>query len=198
MKENLITVVLVVFILIMCYKIYSESETFNLKCIISKDNNKEYCVRERNDTDAAVELLKNIQMKCDKLVKYLDENFQDDPPCQRLVKGYENVQIKETLPTSKLVAYSENKGEKLAFCLNKDNENNNELIDETTLTFVALHELSHIMTVSVGHTTEFWDNFKFLIEQAEIIKIYKPIDYSKNNVDYCGMKIKDSPYYNEY
>ena len=66
------------------------------------------------------------------------------------------------------------------------------------MTFVALHELSHIMTVSVGHTTEFWDNFKFLIEQAEIIKIYKPIDYSKNSVDYCGMKIKDSPYYNEY
>ena len=32
--------------------------------------------------------------------------------------------------------------------------------------FVALHELSHVMTVSVGHTQEFWENFKFLLKEA--------------------------------
>ena len=35
----------------------------------------------------------------------------------------------ETLPTSKFTAYSENKGEKIAFCLNKKGDNEN-LIDE--------------------------------------------------------------------
>lgn len=198
MKETIITCILIVFILLMCYKIYSESEVLNLKCIISNVNNKEYCIRERKDSEAAVDLLAKIQDKCEKLVQYLKENHSQNKACLRLIEKYDSVKFKETLPTSKLVAYSENKGENLAFCLNKDNDNNNELIDEDTLTFVSLHELSHIMTVSVGHTTEFWDNFKFLIIQAKKIKIYEPKDYNKKNVNYCGMEIKDSPYFNTY
>ena len=33
------------------------------------------------------------------------------------------------------------------------------IIDMNTLTFVALHELSHIATESVGHKQEFWQNY---------------------------------------
>ena len=61
--------------------------------------------------------------------------------------------------------------------------------------FVALHELSHLATKSIGHNDEFWNNFKFLLQESETINIYKPVDYKNNNVDYCGMKIKDNPYY---
>ena len=32
--------------------------------------------------------------------------------------------------------------------------------------FVTLHELAHVMTVSVGHTEEFWTNFKFLLTKS--------------------------------
>lgn len=78
-----------------------------------------------------------------------------------------------------MTAYSENKGEKLAFCLNKKKEDDNNLIDINTLTFVAIHELSHIMTVSIGHKQEFWQNFKFLLENAKTANIYEPIDYKK-------------------
>ena len=69
------------------------------------------------------------------------------------------------------------------------------MIDENTLTFVAIHELSHIASESIGHNDEFWKNFKFLLEYAEKIKIYKPIDYKKNPKNYCGMRITDNPYY---
>ena len=71
----------------------------------------------------------------------------------------------------------------------------NKLIDINTLTFVALHELSHIMTSSIGHKQEFWSNFKFLLENAKEANIYQPIDYKKNPTNYCGMKITDNPYY---
>ena len=64
-----------------------------------------------------------------------------------------------------------------------------------TLMFVALHELSHIATKSVGHTTEFWENFKFLIQNAEKINIYKPQNYKEKPQKYCGMTISDSPYF---
>ena len=66
-------------------------------------------------------------------------------------------------------------------------------IDENTIIF-GIHELAHIMTESVGHKKEFWDNMAFLLKEAEKINIYKPVDYSKNNVDYCGMEITTTPY----
>jgi predicted metal-dependent hydrolase len=101
----------------------------------------------------------------------------------------------ETLPTSKFTAYSENKGEKIAFCLNKEKQENEVLIDESTLTFVAIHELSHVMTKSIGHKSDFWENFKFLLEQAKEANIHNPVDYKAAPREYCGMKIHDNPYY---
>jgi hypothetical protein len=112
-----------------------------------------------------------------------------------MVKNFNPTTIKETLPTSEYTAYSENKGEKLAFCLNKKKSNNDNLIDSNTLTFVAIHELGHIMTESVGHTDEFWQNFKFLLENAVELKLYTPVDYKKEPENYCGMDITDNPYY---
>ena len=72
---------------------------------------------------------------------------------------------------------------------------NENLIDEHTLTFVAIHELSHVMTKSIGHKQEFWDNFKFLLENAKEAKIHDPVDYSKKPTEYCSLTISDSPYY---
>ena len=62
-----------------------------------------------------------------------------------------------------------------------------------TMMFVALHEVAHIITISVGHTEEFWTNFKFLLKESINLGIYKKENYNKNPVDYCGMKITDSP-----
>ena len=76
-----------------------------------------------------------------------------------------------------------------------DDNLNDELIDENTLTFVALHEVSHIATKSIGHKTEFWDNFKFILEKAKEAGIHDPVDYKKSPQEYCGTKIHDNPYY---
>ena len=67
------------------------------------------------------------------------------------------------------------------------------MVDSNTLTFVALHELAHIMTVSIGHTDEFWDNFKYLLEYAIKIKVYQRQNFRQHPVKYCGTKITDSP-----
>ena len=61
--------------------------------------------------------------------------------------------------------------------------------------FVALHEISHIATKSIGHKQEFWDNFKFILEEAVEIKIYKPVDYKKKPISYCSLNITDNPYF---
>ena len=78
--------------------------------------------------------------------------------------------------------------------LNKT-KNSTKLIDLNTLTFVAIHELAHIMTTSIGHKQEFWQNFKYMLQNAKEAGIYDPIDYKKNPQQYCGMDINDNPYY---
>lgn len=184
------------FILSVCLYIYFDnSDSFQLKCIISGVDGNKYCVRERKKIQIAADLLANTTKKCKELVKYVGQKYPNDPKYQRLVNGFNPKKIMETLPTSEFTAYSENKGEKLAFCLNRRKENNDELIDESTLMFVAIHELSHVMTESIGHKTEFWENFKELLEHAKESGIHVPVDYSKNPKEYCGMKIHDSPYF---
>lgn len=187
---------LIGFVLTVCIYVYFQnSEGFQLKCIVSHVDGNKYCVRERNKLQAAADLLATITEKCKKLVEYVGQKYADQPNVKRLVAGYNPHKVSETLPTSAYTAYSENKGEKLAFCLNKSKTENENLIDENTLMFVAIHELSHIATQSIGHKSEFWENFKFLLEKAKESGIHNPVDYKKEPKEYCGMKIHDSPYF---
>lgn len=194
-NDNLINIILIIFIFAIGIKLYLESDTFNLRCIISNVNGNKYCVRDRNKLHLAADKLATINIRMNKLVLHVSKKYPNKENVKRLVNGYNPKKIYETLPTSEYTAYSENKGEKLAFCLDTEKNNNGKLIDINTLMYVALHELSHVATKSIGHTEEFWDNFKFLIEESKEIGIYNPVDYKKNNVKYCGMNITDNPYY---
>jgi len=186
--------ILIAFVLIVCLKMYYESDAFNLKCIVSDVDGKKYCVRERAKLVLAANLLATVTAKLKRLVAYLGETFPTRENIERLVKNFNPKKVSETLPTSSYTAYSENKGEKLAFCTTTT-KTGDQLIDENTLTFVAIHELGHIMTVSIGHTSEFWQNFRFLLKNAIDLGLYKPVDYKKKPVEYCGMDITDNPYY---
>lgn len=195
-KEDILGYVIIILVLFISYKIYSDSDIFQLKCIVSTVDGEKYCVRERKEVGRAVDLLARITEKMKKLVANLDEKYpKDKENVRRLVSKFNPKKIVETLPTSEYTAYSENKGQKIAFCLNKQKKDNDNLIDENTLMFVALHEMAHVASESIGHNTEFWNNFTFLIEEAEEIQLYTPIDYSKKNAEYCGMTITSSPYF---
>lgn len=195
LKSDYLIYALIIFIVVIGLYIYFDSDTFQLKCIVSTVDGNKYCVRERKNMQLAVDLLAKITEKCKKLVKYMEKKYPEDQNTQRLVKGFNPKKVMETLPTSEYTAYSENKGEKIAFCLNKTKNENNNLIDENTLMFVAIHELSHVMTKSIGHKTEFWENFKILLENAKEAGIHNPIDYKQTPQEYCGIKISDNPLY---
>jgi hypothetical protein len=181
---------------ILMYQLYKKSNNYDLKCIITQEDGKTYCVRDRKKLQQSAELMAKVTNNMSNMVEYMRQNHPDDERTQRLVNGFNPNSISETLPTSKLTAYSENKGEKIALCLNKNKKKGeDELIDLNTLTFVALHELSHIMTRSIGHKQEFWENFKFLLQNAKTAQIYIPIDYNKNPSEYCGMTLNDNPYF---
>jgi len=194
-KDSLFIWMMVAFVLFICYKLYYDSDMFQLTCIVSTVDGDKYCVRERENLQPAVDLLAQTSAKMVDLVNFLKVDDPDDERVKRLVKNFNSSKIVETLPTSEFTAYSENKGRKIAFCLNKKKENNNNLIDQNTLMFVAIHEMAHITTLSIGHNKEFWDNFKYLLVKAHACKVYSPVDYSKERTEYCGMTISDNPYF---
>jgi hypothetical protein len=175
--------------------VYFKDDTFELKCIVSTVDGNKYCVREREKVQEAADLLASVTEKCKSLVEYCGQKYSENDCVKRLVNGFNPQKIMETLPTSEYTAYSENKGEKLAFCLNTSKKGEDNMIDEHTLTFVAIHELAHIATKTIGHKSDFWENFKFLLQCAKEAGIHDPTDYKKSPTQYCGMKIHDSPYY---
>jgi hypothetical protein len=195
MTNNILNSILAIFIFMIAYKIYISSDTFNLRCIISDVNGNTYCVRDRAKLEMSADKLANVNINLNKLVKYLGEKYPEKDNVKRLVKGYNPQKIYETLPTSEFTAYSENKGEKIAFCLDTEKHSEGRLIDDNTLMYVALHEVSHIATKSIGHGDEFWENFKFILTAAKEIDIYNPVDYKKEPARYCGMNITDNPYF---
>ena len=192
-----LTLILILLVVVISYRMYKNSDIFQLTCVVSDVDGRKYCVREREKIDAAADRLAQVNQKLVKLVSYCNQNHPDDERCQRLQKKFNPKKLVETLPTSEYTAYSENKGEKLAFCLDKKKNSTDNLIDINTLTYVAIHELAHICTLSIGHTPEFWENFKFLLVQAKSAGLYNPVDYKNQPGEYCGMPITDNPYYDK-
>lgn len=194
-KIDMFIYTLILGILVICGYIYYDSDAFQLKCIVSTVDGNKYCVREREKLQEAADMLARITVKCKELVDFVHKKHGDQDNVKRLVEGYNPQRVMETLPTSEFTAFSENKGEKIAFCLNTKREGVSNMIDEHTLMFVAIHELAHVCTKSIGHKTEFWDNFKFLLENAKDANIHLPVDYKTKPAEYCGMNIKDNPFY---
>lgn len=185
--------IIIASILILSVFMYYEERFTELSYTKSTVDNKEYLVRNREDKQDAADLLANIGKRLDKLVKSLAIEMPDDSRIQRLENRFKPEKISETISNTNHTSYSVNKGEKIVFCIRTKDEKE-ELIDINTILFVGIHELAHIMTESIGHTDEFWNNMKLLLKFAIKKKIYEYVDYNAQPVPYCGTTITDSPY----
>ncbi len=94
-------------------------------------------------------------------------------------------------------SYTVNKGEKLCLCL-RSKSDPSKLVDYNTLMFTILHEISHIANYAGwGHKTDFWTIMKFILHEAVLVGIYKPVDYGKYPVNFCGLDITYQPLYDK-
>lgn len=170
---------------------------YTLIPVKSNVDGRTYKVRDMADKQQAADMLANLRLKlttlCDKLkakypdkiqVKQICDNFKSDPD-----------RFLEATPDAKHTSYSVNKGEQIHLCLRQRQGSDESLVQENVMMFVALHELAHICTKSVGHTQEFWNNFGWLLKEAESLGLYTYTDFAAQPVSYCGMSITDSPKY---
>ena len=156
----------------------------------------DYDMQNLPNTEEAVVLMSKIRANLTKLRNsYADEPaLMNDPPVSRFVARYQPDVFSENEMSSPDTSYSENKGQRIVVCLrDKTKPPQYPLVDINTIMFVMLHEMAHLMTETIGHTPEFWENFKRILHDAVKIGIYTPVNYSHRPQPYCGMMITDSP-----
>jgi hypothetical protein len=157
---------------------------------------REYKVRDLPDKQKAADLLANLRMTLGKLTDALKEAYPNKPQVQRLVQNFraDPQRFLESTPDAEHTSYSVNKGESVHFCL-RQRDGTEQLVNINVMVFVALHEMAHMITQSIGHEPEFWNNFGWLIREAEQRGLYKPVDFKSHPTTYCGINITDSPKY---
>jgi hypothetical protein len=78
-------------------------------------------------------------------------------------------------------AYTENK-RSISVCLRSGSTD--------ALFFVVLHELAHVASTSYGHTDEFWQHFRLLVDAARSVGVYVVHDPTAK---VCGHALGDEP-----
>jgi hypothetical protein len=173
------------------------TSNYPLVPVKSTVDGRTYKVRDMPDKQQAANLMASVRVKISSLcstllqkypdkaqVKLISQNFRDDPN-----------RFLEATPDAAHTSYSVNKGEEIHLCLRQRGGQDEALVNENVMIFVALHELSHVCTESVGHGPDFWNNFGWILKEAETLGYYKYTDFQAQPVSYCGVSITDSPRY---
>ena len=163
----------------------------------SSVDGKTYSVRDLPDKQQAADLLAKVRQKIEILYRYLIATYPEKPQVKQLVQNFkpDPSRIFEATPDAEHTSYSVNKGESVHLCLRQRQGNNESLMNENIMMFVSLHEMAHMITSTIGHGPDFWNNFGWLLKQAEEKGLYTYTNFSAQPVPYCGVKITDAPVY---
>ena len=192
MKE--ISAFLIIFTIIASGFITYQSKFSSLTYVVSTVDKRKYLVRNEVNKQKAADKLANINLQILDFIEKLTDKYRNNDNFEDVVRiknRYNPDNMSENTKYSRHTSYSVNKGEQMVVCLRQKEDDS--FVDNNTILFVILHELAHIMTRSIGHTEEFWTNFKFLLKEAEQFNLYKKEDYNSKSKRYCGMDITDNP-----
>jgi hypothetical protein len=165
----------------------------------SSVDGKTYRVRDLPDKQQAADLMAKVRMRLIRIIEHFQATYPDKPQVRRLMKNFvaEPSRMVEATPDAEHTSYSVNKGETMHLCLRQRRAGDESLVDENVMTFVTLHELGHCMTESIGHGPDFWNNFAWILKEAEAKGIYTHQDFAAQPVPYCGVSITDQPKYDK-
>lgn len=192
MDSNSFVNYFILFVIILIVVIAYQNYTSEFLTVRSKEDNREYLVQAADDQQEAADMLARIRIALVRLQKHIVANFPNDPRAKQLNELFDPDNMVEAALDSESTSYTINKGEKVVICL-RARDGSNRIEDFNTLMFVAIHEFSHILTESVGHTGEFWDNFAWVLREAIRCGVWKYEDFQSNPKMYCGVKITSCP-----
>lgn len=170
---------------------------FPTAMVTSTVDGKTYKVRDMPDKQKAANLMATLRIKLIKLCDALERKYPDKDQVKRMVRNFraDPDRFMEATPDSEHTSSTVNKGESIHMCLRQREGPDESLVDENVMMFVALHEFAHICTESIGHDSTFWNNFGWILKEAEALNLYRYTDFAAHPVSYCGVHITDSPRY---
>ena len=199
------SVLVIIIILLLFYgrRIYMNAQLVNIdgqwNVSGNYENHIEAAMLISSVNNSIIEILRAIKYKyavdktddVSRLYEYPAELY---PIVDTLLDNYNPDVFYENDPAlSSDTSYTVNKGSAMYLCL-RDREDPTKLVTKDTLLFVMLHEISHIANYNGwGHGIEFWEIFKFILNEAYLTGEYIPTDYSKYPVVYCGLEITYNP-----
>lgn len=202
-----IIIIILVLVVLFIKKNYGEVEY-----IKSSIDNKTYLVKKLPDSQKAADILAGINKKIQRFIKHMlskyadaksdtssksdasnassSSNTSNAADVKRLYENYNPENISEGTSEHGYTSYTINKGERIIVCIRE--KDTMKFSDENAVMYVVIHELTHMAITEIGHTPLFWDKFKWFLEEAVQIGIYKKVDYAKNPVNYCGIQLTTS------
>ena len=180
-------ILIVIFVLIIYFLYFHDTRIDYLA--FDGNNYKIIDTHDTNKNKKKADMLARINDKAHKIVKHLkDSELPTKKISQMTYDRFKNCKIGE-IPEKEGGGYTINKGTKMGVCLVTKGKFN----DENDAYFVILHELAHVMSNSYGHGDEFKQNFDYIVKLAVKLDLWKPKNYSVDPVDYCGVKVTNSP-----
>jgi hypothetical protein len=177
---------------------YTRKALFDMSYVKSTVDNNSYLVRNLPDKLEAANRLAEVRSRILRLMTHFKQSKTDNQIALDILKNFDAdpTRFSESTPDSSYTSFTLNKGEKIHVCLRQKNAAQ-DLVDVNVLTFVTLHEVGHIGTREIGHTPLFWNNFAWILKQAEELGIYEFQNFAEQPVPYCGISITDQPKYKE-
>lgn len=196
MRYCLIIILLV--LLIWNIRLYVE---FPEALVVSVVDGEKYVVKKNYENmQTASDILGKLNYVNKTLIEHLEKKYvgtQHESNVGFLAENYNGDVLQEHTPRGTTnTSYVVNKGDLIKLCLR--DPTTKQFHDFNTLLFVNLHELSHLLDREYGHGRSFWTGFKWVLKEAHEIGLYKPVNYRKSPVKYCGIMITSNPMYNTY
>lgn len=176
---------------------YADDNLLTLRKV--RVDGRPYLVQQKYaDRDSAATLLDSIDAVNRRFIAFLnaDPEYADNMLTRNLTRRYRSENIFETRPGNggKYTSYTTDK-KSIGYCLRRTDGTVQTNLN--LLTFVSVHELTHMALDSVGHGKKFWRAFKYMLTAARKSGVYTPIDYGSVPTNYCGLEIKNNPLYDQ-
>lgn len=181
---------IVIIISLVAWKIIY-NKRLNISYIKSTIDDQYYLVRNEGAKQEAANFLAEIRNDLINLCIFLKNKGEKVDDVNRFFNRLNPDNIIESPDDDENTSYCINKGEEIAICLRYKTDNT-KFHEKNTILYVILHELAHVMSVSIGHNEEFMENFRFLLNNANEAKIWKKTNYQKEPANYCGIVIREN------
>lgn len=199
-------IIIILGIILMIYFLYHMIYTYSeIKYVQSDIDGKVYLIRRGNNKSEkflkdSANTLATINKNIVQLINHLENNYGNNKDTsyftKKLKQNYKPYIISEAAVDPRYTTYTIDKQD-MHICL-RTRDNNERIYGIDILMYVVLHELAHLCNYDrngipiLGHGAEFRFIFKFLVEEAIKIGIYKHTNYSTEPKEYCGIMITTS------